>query len=164
MVVAKMNWALLPITEGISPLDLWKYANAILICTSNYVPFNVRQSGTFTLYLNGKFIQCGASCSGLAGHCVKMACYTVQVHVYWHPWVTASGVRFSTGTIAQTGKICWNVLKICGLSILLLSKEQSAGEYEFFHQVSLEKSVLDDVYRGYITSVNLHNVNFSGIK
>lgn len=64
-----MNWALLLITEGISLLDSWKYANSMLICTSNYVPFNMRLSGTFTPYLAGKFIQCGASKneSGLSG-------------------------------------------------------------------------------------------------
>lgn len=55
-----MNWALLLITEGIFLLDLWKYANSMSICTSNYVPFNVQLSGTFTQYLTGKFIQCGA--------------------------------------------------------------------------------------------------------
>lgn len=77
-----MNWALLLITEDISLLDLWKYANSMLICTSNYVPFNVRQSGTFAPYLTGKFIQCGASKMSQASverqQCVKMACYAGQ--------------------------------------------------------------------------------------
>lgn len=49
MAVAKINWALWLITEGISFLDLWKYANSMLICTSNYVLFDMWQSGTFTL-------------------------------------------------------------------------------------------------------------------
>ena len=130
-VIAKMNWALLLITEGISHLDLWKYANSMLICTSNYVPFNVRQSGTFTSYLTGKFIQCGASKMSRASAgkqwCVRTACCTVQVHVYWHPWVTASGVHFSPETTAQKGIFRWNVLKICGLC--LSWKNKTAQEY-----------------------------------
>lgn len=38
------------------------------------------------------------------------------------------------------GKKVLKVLKVCGLSIQSLSKEQKAQEYELFHQVSLEMS------------------------
>lgn len=47
--------------RGISLLDSCKYANSTSKFPSNYVPFNMRQSGTFTPCLTGKFIQCGAS-------------------------------------------------------------------------------------------------------
>lgn len=56
MVVATINWALLLITKSISLLDLCKYANAMLIHTSNYVPFNMWQSGTLSLWLTGKSV------------------------------------------------------------------------------------------------------------
>lgn len=56
MVVATINWALLLITESISLLDLCKYANAMLIHTSNYVPLNMWQSGTLSLWLTGKSV------------------------------------------------------------------------------------------------------------
>lgn len=56
MVVATINWALLLITESISLLDLCKYTNAMLIHTSNYVPFNMWQSGTLGLWLTGKSV------------------------------------------------------------------------------------------------------------
>lgn len=56
MVVATINWALLLITESIVLLDLRKYANAMLIHTSNYVLFNMWRSGTLRPWLTGKSI------------------------------------------------------------------------------------------------------------
>lgn len=56
MAVATINWALLLITGSLSLLDLCKYANATLIHTSNYVPFNMWQSGTLSLWLTGKSV------------------------------------------------------------------------------------------------------------
>lgn len=61
LIIATMICALLLITEGMSLLDLWKYANSTLISATNNVLFNVRQSGTFTPYLTGKFNQHEAS-------------------------------------------------------------------------------------------------------
>lgn len=56
MAVATINWALLLITGSLNLLDLRKYANATLIHTSNYVPFNMWQSGTLSLWLTGKSV------------------------------------------------------------------------------------------------------------
>lgn len=110
-----MNWTLLLITEGISLLDLWKYANSMLICTSNYVPFNVRQSGTFTRYLTGKFINSVWSLkndSGLRGLCGEtivsedgMLHRTSPRLLSSTVWVTASGVRFLKGRLLEKKKI-----------------------------------------------------------
>lgn len=63
MLVATINWAILLITKSKSLLGLWKYTNAMLICTSNYASFIMWQSGIFSLYLTGKIIpsQSGAS-------------------------------------------------------------------------------------------------------
>lgn len=89
---------------------------------------------------------------------------TQYVHVYWHPWVTASGVRFSPGTTARKENVCWNVLKICGLSILSLSKEQKAKEYELFLQVSFEMACFmmctEDTYHQWTSTMS----TFLGIK
>lgn len=56
MAVATINWALLLITGSLSLLDLCKYANATLIHTSNYVPFNMWQNETLSLWLTGKTV------------------------------------------------------------------------------------------------------------
>lgn len=54
-------------------------------------------------------------CSGLSGETIvcEYDKFYSKVHAYWHPWVTVSGVGFSTGTIIQIGKICWNVHLSC---------------------------------------------------
>lgn len=62
-------------------------------------------------YSTGKFIQCGF-CSGLSG-CWGGTIVCEHIHAYWRPWVTASDVGISTGTIGQTVKICWNVWSAC---------------------------------------------------
>lgn len=62
-------------------------------------------------YSTGKFIQCGF-CSGL-GCCWGGTIVCEHIHAYWRPWVTASDVGISTGTIGQTVKICWNVWSAC---------------------------------------------------
>lgn len=62
------------ITEDTSILDLCKYANSTSMSATNYVPFDMRQSGTFTPCLTGKFIQPeaseGDSYSGLSGETI----------------------------------------------------------------------------------------------
>lgn len=87
-----------------------------------------------------------------------MACSTVQVRVYWHPWVTASGVHFCPGTTAPKDKFCWNVLKIC--RPVSLQRTKGTGVWIVPPGV-FGNSVRCDVY---ISSVNLRNVNSSGIK
>lgn len=101
---------LLLITEEISYLDWWKYANSTLIATSHYVPFNVRQSGTFAPSETGKVIpqekKKGASCSGFGLCCGETTVWDEKACVCRHPWATASGVHLSAETTVQTGKVC----------------------------------------------------------
>ncbi len=155
-----MNWALLLITEAISLLDLWKYANSMLICTSNDVPFNVWQSGTFTPYETGKLIQCGASKwvepRGLWRNNSVWGWHVTQhksMFIDIHEWLLKVWVSLQRTAV----EMCWKYV----LCLPSLSKEQKARGCELFHQVSLE---MCDVYREYVSSVNLHNVSFSGIK
>lgn len=74
LVIVIMNSIPWLITEEIFLLDLGKNANSMFRGSSNYVPFHLRQSGTFTPFLTGKFIYCGASKSvsrsGLSGETV----------------------------------------------------------------------------------------------
>lgn len=76
-----------------------------------------------------------------------------------HEWLLQVFV-FSTGTFAQTGKMCWNVLKymwfVHPASLHWTKGSGVFGKYKVI--------MLHDVYRGHISSVNLHNVNFSGNK
>lgn len=75
--------------------------------------------------------------------------------------MTASGVRFSRGTAAQTQKPCSSGMNICGPPF---SREQRVQEYDFFPLGVSGNGVPCDFYRGQISSVNLHSVNFSGIR
>lgn len=136
----------------------------------NYVPFNVRQSGTFTPYLTGKVFNSVWSLkndSGLRGLCGEtivsedgMLHRTSPCLLSSTVWVTASG--FLTGRLLKKKK-----------KILLKCVENMWSLYPVSFQRTKDvgiwivppgvfgNGVLHDVYRG---SVNLHNVNFSGIK
>lgn len=167
MVIAKMNWTLLLITEVISLLDLRKYANSMLISTSNYVPFHLRQSGTFTPYLTGKFIQYGAAKMSLLfrpqwrnnsvwrWHVIQYKSMFIDIHEWLlQVCVTLQGSPFKPG---KSVEMCWNY-------VVCLSKEQKVRGIWIFPPGVFVNGVLHDVYRGYISSVNLHNVNSSRIK
>lgn len=98
----------------------------------------MRQSGTFTRCLPGKFLPCVPSVPSERGLiqarsrpqyerttvCEYDVLYS-KVHAYWHPWVTASGVGFSAGKTSQIHRVSVQRTK--------------AQEHSFFHQVSLGK-------------------------
>lgn len=59
---------------------------------------------------------------------------------------------------------CWNVLKYMWFLYPVSFQRTKGSEIWIFPPGVFGNSVLHDVYRGHISSVNLHNVNFSGIK
>lgn len=115
MVVATINWALLLITESISLLDLCKYANAMLIHTSNYVPCNMWQSGTLSLWLTGKSVGSVKNLSSDSD--LKWLCRETIMNED-----RAACLRLLSSTSSRVCvSFCWNVLKVCSLSFLSVS-------------------------------------------
>lgn len=115
MVVATINWALLLITESISLLDLCKYANAMLIHTSNYVPCNMWQSGTLSLWLTGKSVGSVKNLSSDSD--LKWLCRETIMNED-----RAACLRLLSSTSSHVCvSFCWNVLKVCSLSFLSVS-------------------------------------------
>lgn len=117
MVVATINWALLLITESISPLDLCKYDNAMLIHTSNYVSFNMWQSGTLSLWLTGKSVGSVENLSSDSD--LNWLCRETIMN-------EDRAARLRLLSSASSGvcvSFCWKVLKVCSLSFLAVSPQ-----------------------------------------
>lgn len=115
MVVATINWALLLITGSISLLDLCKYANAMLIHTSNYVPCNMWQTGTLSLWLTGKSVGPVKNLSSDSD--LKWLCRETIMNED-----RAACLRLLSSTSSRVCvSFCWNALKVCSLSFLSVS-------------------------------------------
>lgn len=153
MAVATINWALLLITGSLSLLDLCKYANATLIHTSNYVPFNMWQSGTPSLWLTGKSVgsvknlRNDSALKRLRGETTRnddrAACLCLLSSTVWLIQVFVS----------LSVETCWKYAASPSCPFLPEHAQNKHMQMELFHQVSSENTVR-------LLSANLHEVKF----
>lgn len=163
---------LLLITEEISYLDWWKYANSTLIATSHYVPFNVRQSGTFAPSETGKVIpqekkrsllfrlrsllrrNNGLRRKGLCLPSPMSDCFRCSSLCRDHrpDWESPSK--------ESSRKLDYDICLIC----LKIEMNERSEILKGFHQESLGKILkknFDDAFKAYMSSTNLSRVSAS---
>lgn len=128
----------------------------MLIHTSNYVPFNMWQSGTLSLWLTGKSVGSVENLSNDSD--LKWLCRETIMNED----CTARLCLLSSASSGVCVSFCWNVLKVCSLSFLSVSppKQEKHMQIEKFHQVSLEMAR----FTPSLSSANLHRVKISEIQ
>lgn len=156
MAVATINWALLLITGSLSLLDLCKYANATLIHTSNYVPFNMWQSGTPSLWLTGKSV--GSVKNLRNDSALKRPCRetTTNDDRAARLCLLSSTVWLIQVFVSLSVETCWKYAASPSCLYLPAHTQNKHMQIELFHQVSLETPCI--AVR--LLSANLHEVKF----
>lgn len=160
---------LLLITEEISYLDWWKYANSTLIATSHYVPFNVRQSGTFAPSETGKVIpqekkkeplvQASVSAAEKERFETKRPVFAVIHERLLQVFISLQRPPSRLGKSVER-KLNYDICLIC----LRIEKNERSEILNGFHQESLGKILkknFDDAYKAYMSSTNLSRVSAS---